>query len=143
MTPTSEPLGELALVEPRSAHCAVSLALGHSLGRQRDDQAPLRRRRTRYILVMRHSPEDHFVEQILGPGERLVAVFALAPAVRQVGEIDDEAAPSAAIKSTGQAAASDTRFTPPSYRRSRIVKPSCLRTPCKRPVFRSPLPVGT
>ena len=92
MTPTSEPLGELALVEPRSAHCAVSLALGRSLGRQRDDQAPLRRRRTRYILVMRHSPEDHFVEQILSPGERLVAGFALAPAVRQVAKIDDEAA---------------------------------------------------
>ena len=92
MTPTSEPLGELALVEPRSAHCAVSLALGRSLGRQRDDRAPLRWRWVRHVLVMRHPPEDHFVEQILGLGERLVAGFTLAPAVRQVGKIDDEAA---------------------------------------------------
>ena len=41
---------------------------------------------------MRHSPEDHLVEQILGLGKRLVAGFTLAPSVRQVGEIDDETA---------------------------------------------------
>jgi hypothetical protein len=39
-----------------------------------------------------HAAEDHLVEQILGPGERLVAGFARAPAVRQVGEVDNEAA---------------------------------------------------
>jgi hypothetical protein len=41
---------------------------------------------------MRRSPENHLVEQILGLGERFLPGFALAPAVRQVGEIDDEPA---------------------------------------------------
>jgi hypothetical protein len=41
---------------------------------------------------VRHSPEDHLVEQIVGLGERLVAGLALTPAVRQVGEVDDETA---------------------------------------------------
>jgi len=41
---------------------------------------------------MRHSPEDHLVEQILGLGKGLVAGLTLALSVRQVGEIDDETA---------------------------------------------------
>ena len=41
---------------------------------------------------MRHPPEDHLVEQTLGPGEDFLSRVALAPAVRQVGEVDNEAA---------------------------------------------------
>ena len=41
---------------------------------------------------MRHSREDHLVEQILGLGKGLVAGLTLALSVRQVGEIDDETA---------------------------------------------------
>jgi hypothetical protein len=41
---------------------------------------------------VRHSPEDHYVDQIVGLRERLVAGLALTPAARQVGDVDDEAA---------------------------------------------------
>jgi hypothetical protein len=41
---------------------------------------------------MRHPPEDHLVEQVPCLGEGFLSGFALAPAVRQVGEVDDEAA---------------------------------------------------
>ena len=58
----------------------------------KDRPGALPRRRPGYVLVMRHSPEDHLVEQILGLGKGLVAGLTLALSVRQVGEIDDETA---------------------------------------------------
>ena len=92
---------------------------------------------------MRHSPEDHLVEQILGLGKGLVAGLTLALSVRQVGEIDDETAFFGRDQIDRPCRRAGICFTPPSYHRSRIVKPSCLRMACNRPAFSSPLPVGT
>ena len=80
----AEPFRELALVEP-GAHRAVCFEFGRGQGRQSHDRASLRRGGTGHVLVVRHPPEDHLIEQTVGLGERLVAGLSLAPAVRQVG----------------------------------------------------------
>src|SRR5437870_878005 len=139
----AQPLGELALIETGSAHRPIGLEFGRGQGRQRDDWSPLRWRRWGYVFVMRHPPEDHLIEQILGLGERLITGLALAPAVGQVGEIDDEAPLLGGDQIDRPSCEAGYPFHPSSFHRSRTVKPSCLRTPCNRPVFSSPLPVGT
>jgi hypothetical protein len=74
----AQPCGQLRRVEPGLTHRAVEFELGGGQGGEPRHWGPVRRRRSRNLLIVGDHPEDRFLEHILGLTQRLFQGRAVA-----------------------------------------------------------------